>query len=182
MYETITVESVKADILARLTTDIDTREGSFANDMISAAAYEIWNTYQKLAAVIPNAFVDETSGVFIDKRAAEYGIVRKAGTKAAVTLSFTGTDGTVIPAGKVFLTDDGLQFVTDEAVTITAGAASVAASAAENGDDYNVGAGEITQQLLSLPGLASVTNAAAAEGGTDAETDEALFGRLDYFR
>ena len=182
MYESLTVESIKADILSRITTDIDTREGSYTNDMVSTVAYEIWNVYQSLAALIPVAFVDETSGIYIGKRAEEYGITEKAGTKATVTLSFTGTDDTVVPAGKVFLTTDGLQFETDEAVTIADGAASVSATAEEVGTMYNVEAGDISLQLMSLYGLSTFTNEDAAEGGADTETDAALFGRLDYFR
>jgi len=180
VYEDLTVESVKSDILGRLSTDIDVREGSFINDMISTVAYEIWKLYQSLDAVIPIAFVDETSGGYIDKRCAEYGITRKAGTKATAVLHFAGTDGTVIPAGKVFLTADGLEFETSEAVTIAGGAAGVTANAVEVGEKYNVAAGTITQQLVSISGLSSVTNEAAT-GGTDPETDAALVARLYAF-
>jgi len=178
MYEDLTVESIKSDIIGRLSTDIDTREGSFTNDMISAVAYEIWKAYQSLNAIIPIAFVDETSGEYIDKRCAEYGIKRKTGTKAKVTLTLTGTDGTTVPAGKVFLTPDGLQFKTDETVTITNGTATVSATAVEIGKEYNVAAGTITKQLVNISGLTAVTNDEAATGGTDAETDAALVKRL----
>ena len=147
------------------------------NDMISAVAYEMWKYYQGLDAVIPIAYVDKTSGEYIDKRCSEYGITRKAGAKAAANLTFTGTDGTVIPKGKVFLTSDSLQFETDEAVTIASGTASVTATAAEIGEDYNVDAGTITLQLVSISGLTSVTNDKAT-GGADAETDAALVTRL----
>ncbi len=181
MYEDLTVEKIKEDIISRLSTDIDTREGSFVNDMISAVAYEIWKVYQSLDAVIPIAFVDETSGEYIDKRCAEYGIQRKPGTKAKVTLTLTGTDGTVVPKGKVFLTADGLQFETDEDVTIISGTATVTATAVEIGSEYNVEAGTITQQLVSLNGLTSVINEEPATGGTDPETDEALVKRLYDF-
>jgi uncharacterized phage protein gp47/JayE len=178
MYEDLTVESIKSDIISRLSTDIDTREGSFANDMISAVAYEIWKAYQSLNAIIPIAFVDETSGEYIDKRCAEYGITRKAGTKATVTLTLTGTDGTVVEKGKIFLTPDGLQFETDESVTIANGTAAVTATAAEIGEEYNVAAGTITKQLVNINGLTAVTNNEAATGGTDVETDAALVKRL----
>lgn len=181
MYEDLTVEKIKEDIISRLSTDIDTREGSFMNDMISAVAYEIWKVYQSLDAVISIAFVDETSGEYIDKRCAEYGIKRKTGTKAKVTLKLTGTDGTVVPKGKVFLTADGLQFEIDEDVTIKNGTATVKATAIEVGKEYNVEAGTITRQLVSLSGLLSVTNDEPATGGTDQESDAALVQRLYDF-
>lgn len=180
MYENLTVESIKADILSRIAAGIDTREGSFTNDMVSPVAYEIWKLYQSLDAVVPIAYVDETSGEYIDKRCAEFGITRKAGTKAATTLHFTGTDGTEIPAGKVFLTADSLEFETTAAVIISAGTAMVTATAAEIGEAYNVAAGTITRQLAAVSGLTAVTNDAAA-GGTNAETDAALVARLYAF-
>ena len=38
MFEDKTVEGIKTRMLGRLTTDLQTREGSFTNDVISAAA------------------------------------------------------------------------------------------------------------------------------------------------
>jgi uncharacterized phage protein gp47/JayE len=177
MYETLTVEDIKNSILSRMVTDIDVREGSFTNDMISAVAYEIWNGYQSLDTIVPIAYVDESSGKYIDKRCAEYGIKRKEGTKAKVNLAITGTNGTIIPKDKVFLTSDGLEFVTNETVTITDGTAKITATAAEIGEAYNVEAGIVTRQFVNMSGLTSVTNVAAT-GGSDQETDTALVKRL----
>lgn len=177
MYESLTVESIKSDILSRLSIDINKSEGSFVNDMVSTVALEIWKTYQSMDALIPIAFVDETSGQYIDKRCAEYGIIRKAGTKAKATLSFTGTDGTIIPEGKVFLTSDGLQFETDQAVAIVSGVAEVTATASEIGSIYNVDADEINLQLVNISGLTSIISSAST-GGTDTETDASLVKRL----
>jgi uncharacterized phage protein gp47/JayE len=177
MYESLTTEEIKSNILNRIPIDIDVREGSFTNDMISGVAYEIWKLYQSLDSLIPIVFVDETSGEYIDKRCAEYGIMRKTGSKAITALSFIGTDGTVIPGGKVFLTAEGLEYITDTAVTIVSGSATVTAKAAEIGDLYNVTAGVISKQYANLSGITSVTNVAAT-GGTDPESDAALVARL----
>lgn len=178
MYENLTTEEVKSEIIEKLTTDIDTREGSFVNDMVSAVAYEIWKLYQSLDSIIPIAYVDETSGEYIDKRCAEYGITRKSGSKATVTLTITGTDGTLIPSSKVFLTSDALEFLSDASITITNGTATVTATAAEIGEDYNVAVGSITKQFVNLSGITAVTNVSAATGGANAETDASLVARL----
>ncbi len=180
MYENLTVEEIKSDILTRISTDVDTREGSFTNDMISAASYEIWKLYQSLDALIPMVFINETSGEYIDKRCAEYGIERKAGAKALTVLSFTGTDGTIIPQGKAFLTADGLEFITEEKVTISGGVATATATAAEIGSKYNVEADTITGQYTNISGLVSITNILAI-GGTEPESDAALVKRLYDF-
>lgn len=178
MYEKLTVEDVKSEILSHITTDIDIREGSFTNDVVSAVSYEIWKAYQSLDAIIPIAYVDETSGEYIDKRCAEFGIKRKDGTKASTVLTISGTDGTIIQSGKVFLTPDGLEFITNKDVTITDGVALVTAIAAEVGESYNVKLGTITSQFVNQSGITSVINNAAATGGTNPETDEALVTRL----
>jgi uncharacterized phage protein gp47/JayE len=178
VFEDITAESIKQNILNAMQTDIDKREGSYTSDMVAPVATELWKVYTAMNALLPIAFVDETSGEYIDKRAAEVGITRKAGTKAHAELTLTGTAGTVVPAGTVFLTPDGLEYETDaDAVLDSSETAVVTANAAEVGEAYNVPAGSITNQYNSLAGLSSVTNQAAAVGGTDPETDESLVNR-----
>ncbi len=179
MYEK-TLESIKSDILSGISTNVDTREGSFTNDMVSAIAYETWNLYHSLDALVPIAFVDKTSGEYIDKRCAKYGMTRKTGTKASAVMNFTGTNGTMIPVSTVFLTEDGLEFETETAASIMSGTASATAKAVEVGEQYNVASGAITQQIVSISGLSTITNEAAV-GGTDAETDAALVARLYSF-
>lgn len=180
MYENLTVETIKNNILSRITTDIDLREGSFTNDMISTVAYEIWKNYQALDAILPIIFVDESSGEYIDKRCTEYGITRKPGTKASAVITVTGTNGTVILKGKVFLTIEGLEFILDHDINITEGTAIGTVTAQEIGDKYNVASGMITRQFVNQSGISTVSNAMAA-GGTDQESDAALVTRLYTF-
>jgi len=181
VFDTTTVTSIKTAITSAMSTDIDMREGSYTDDQIGPVSLEMYKVYQSMNAIVPIAYIDETSGEYIDKRCDDISMVRQGGTKATVTLIFGGVDGTVVPAGKVFLTQDGLEFETDEAVTIADEAASVAATAVEAGVKYNVNAGTITVQYNNIIGLYSVTNGAAATGGIDTETDAALVERY-YLR
>ena len=178
MYEDITPESIRQEILAYLGAEVDKREGGFASDMAAPVALELWKLYDSLNAVLPIAFVDESSGEYIDKRCGDYGIVRKAGTRATVTLTFTGEAGAVIPAGAVCVTDSGLEFETLERAVISAGGVSVESQAASVGEAYNVGPGEISRQRKAISGVTAVTNAGAAAGGGDPESDAALVERL----
>ena len=177
MYENITVEDIKKDILTRYQGDAQTNEGGYTNDMISGVAYKIWTTLQSLDKVIPIAFVNEQSGEYIDKRCSEFGIERKTGQKAVTMLTITGTNGTVIEKGKVFVTNDDLEFETDDYVTIADGTAVISATALDIGTKYNVLEGAITNQLSSSQGINTVTNTQAT-GGTEKETDESLLSRL----
>lgn len=177
MYENITAESIKQNILGAMQTDVDKREGSYTSNLVAPASTELWKIYTALNALLPIAFVDKTSGEYIDKRTSEVGITRKPGTKAHVQLTLTGDAGTTIPAGMVFLTLDGLEYVTAADVLMLSGAASVEADAADVGESYNVPAGSIVNQYNSIAGLSAVTNQQAAIGGTDPETDESLVDR-----
>ena len=178
MFENITVESIKKDILNEI-TEMDTREGSFANNLISPVSYKIWELLQSLNACIPIAFVDETSGKYIDMRAGEYGIKRKQGTKATADVLFTGKAGTIINAGSIFITSDGYEYILDEAVTIGEdGTGAGTVTAAEYGELYNTEANTIIIMYKTISGLTSITNTSKAQGGTDEERDESLVKRL----
>lgn len=180
MYEDLTPEGIREEILSQL-SDLDTREGSFASDLTAPVANAIYNLYMAMNALIPIAFVDETSGEYIDKRAEEYGIVRKEGLKAHALLLFTGEDGANVPIGSVFTTKTGLEFITLESVEIVDGTAQAQAEAVEPGNQYNVESDSITEQYQAIAGLTSVTNQSAT-GGIDQESDEALMERLNLFR
>ena len=107
MYEALTVEQIKTNILNRLTTNLQTREGSYTNDVISAAAAEVAACYHSMDALVPSFYLDETSGAYIDRQAAVVGIARKEGSAAACVIRFTGSDGAQVPAGTPFYTGRG---------------------------------------------------------------------------
>lgn len=179
-YSGITPESIKQDILAELSGTVETREGSYANTLVSPAAYQMWLTYQLVPYFLQMAFPDDSSGEFIDSRAADFGLYRTAGEKAAVTLRFerAGSGETPeVPAGTRAYTEDGLGFVTTEGAVWADGYAEAAAQAESQGRMYNVAAESITVMGRNLPGIAGVTNPEAAYGGTDEETDAALLAR-----
>lgn len=176
MFEDITPESIKEEILADITT-ADTREGSYTNNLVSPTATQLWKVYDGMNAVVPIVYIDETSGEYIDKKCNERGITRKAGTKAHTELKLTGNDGVAIPSGTIFLTTDGLEYEASSAATILAGTATITVNAVEVGESYNAAAGSIVNQYNNISGLTSVTNVAAATGGTDPETDASLVAR-----
>ena len=182
MYETITPESIKQAILSGLKTDLQTNEGSLIGDLIGPVALELYKVYQSLNELAPMVYVDETSGRFIDQRCAYYGIRRKQGQKAE-TAVWVSTEGSVtVPKGFVFTTASGLGFVTQETMTIMSGSgASIQVAAEEAGARYNVAADTITGMRSPLQGITGVTNPAAAQGGTDPETDAELVNRLYAF-
>ncbi|MEG2383674.1 MAG: baseplate J/gp47 family protein, partial [Oscillospiraceae bacterium] len=177
MFEEITPEGVKDKILSNLPL-WNTQAGSFANTLVSGAAFEIWQTCAAMNALVPMFYIDETSGEYIDKKCGEYGMTRKPGAKATAVLSFKGNTGVTIPAHSAFLTEEGLCYLTDSAVTLAGGVGTITATAEAVGAAYNVAAGRIVSAKFTLGGLAATTNNAPAVGGIDTETDAALADRF----
>ena len=185
-YDDITPESLKSKMLQDLTVkgaEIETREGSYANTLVSVAAYQLFKLYQQFPSLLSMAFPDENSGEYIDKAAAQIGMSRTPGKTATVVVTFSGTDGTFIPAEtSLYAPESGLQFLTVDDVTIADGTASVTAVAAEVGADYNLPAQSITSMYVNVVGVISVTNNAPATGGVDGESDADLFARYHLRR
>jgi len=181
----MTPESIKAGILSFISSQEgapSTMEGSFAANLAAGAALEIWKALQALNAVVPVAFVDESSGRYIDMEADKLGMTRRPGSTAVATMHLTGTAGAVIPKGTAFCTASGLTFLSEAEVTLEAdGTAIVTVIAEAAGAAYNVAAGAIDRMHVNLADLTGYTNEAAV-GGSDAESDAALFARLDARR
>ena len=184
-FDSLTPEGVQ-DMLRAFAEDelgLSTAQGTLLQIILAPGAYVFWEGLQALRAQVPISFVDETSGSFIDKDAAGYGITRKPGTAASVLLTFTGSAGTTVPAGTLCVTQDGLGFATDEDLTLGEdGRGTVTATADAVGTAYNVLAGAIVSTQQAVSGVTSLINEAAAAGGTDPETDAALFARLDAYK
>lgn len=182
MYEQITPESIEAAILEGI-NEWNTDEGSFSRALIAPVSYEIWKYYTALEGIPDMIFVNENSGIYIDRKAADYGITRKPGTKAEAALSLTGRAGLTVPSGKVFLTEDGLAYLLQEQVILdSSGNGNGRLAAQETGSDYNQPAGAICRQQSTLSGLSSFSSGAAS-GGVNMETDAQLLDRYyDYIR
>lgn len=176
MLENRTFDEILASMKEAVGGALSTIEGSFVDSVLRACALELAQDYFDQNALLPIAFVDETSGEYLDLRAAEYGLVRKSGTLAAATVTFAGADGVRVPAGTVVVTADGLAFATDEDAVISDGCADVGVTAEAAGAAYNVAEGAIVS--LQAGGSVTVAASTAAAGGTDDESDSALLARL----
>ena len=150
MFEDRTQANIKAEALALLSPEagVSALAGSYADATLGAVAGQLSELYQVLPAVVSMLFVDESSGPYIDLVGKTYfNITRRPGTKARCSITLNGDAGTILPAGTVFLTRSGLEFILMEAVTIPqGGTAEGTLEAAEAGAAYNVGAGEITRR------------------------------------
>lgn len=177
LFDDISSSSLKETIIQNYAGDLDTRDGSFFDFCVSPLTYALYSTYKDMEEFLSVMFPDAESGEWLDLECAKYGITRKTGTKAGCTVTLTGTDGAIIPAGTVFMTEDGLSYTLDADAVLTGGTGSGTLTAADVGADYNVAAGEISRMYVNAAGLTAWANARAV-GGTDTEDSESLYQRL----
>ncbi|MEO0649376.1 MAG: baseplate J/gp47 family protein [Planctomycetota bacterium] len=130
--------------------------------------------------VVPTTATDE----WLDRHADLYSIARKLAAKASGAARFTGTDGSILPAGTLLQSASGVSFLVTASGTVGdpfAGSVTVGVEAIEGGAAGNIG-GNVPINLASpVPGIASTGTtdiASPVTGGADRETDTALLGRL----
>jgi uncharacterized phage protein gp47/JayE len=178
-YESETFDTIMERMLARLPDDIDKSEGSPIYDMLAPAAIELEQAYMEMDNVLNLGFADTTYGEYLDRRAAEQGLTRKAAVAATGEVTVTGPEGTLIPAGTVFATsgDSPIYFEATIDATISGGSANISIQAQYPGAAGNVDAGKITVMVGELADVISVTNDEPTSGGIDEESDDELLAR-----
>lgn len=82
MFEDMTYENILNDMLSRVPSDVDKREGSIIYDALAPAAYKLAEVYFKLSNYIDLFFADTAVGEYLSRRTAELGVVRRSATKA----------------------------------------------------------------------------------------------------
>jgi uncharacterized phage protein gp47/JayE len=181
-----TEEAIRQRMLDSLPSDLDKSEGSFIWDAVSPAAIELALAAIWAQEVLRRGFAGTSFGPYLDLRAEEHGISRKPAVKAHGQVKFTGTSGTVVPAGTRVATladivtgTPSIEFATKADVTLDeSGTAAVEIEATEAGAFGNVPAGAIRIMATPVPGVTSVANLSATFGGQDIEDDASLLARL----
>lgn len=180
-----TEAAVRARLLARVLLPISKRAGGFLWDALNPDAQEFAMAADLPSAILEQGLLDSSYGDYLDSLAVHFGETRNAPVPAKGSVTLTGTNGTVVPAGfRVGTPTVGSQvgqaFTTDADATIGAGGTvAVGATAEVGGVAGNVAAGTISLFLQVPPaGLKSVTNPAAFTGGVDQESDADFRTRL----
>ncbi|MCY7570937.1 baseplate J/gp47 family protein [Bacillus pumilus] len=166
MFEEQSYEAIMERMLERIPDDIDKRENSVIWNALAPAAAELAQSYIWLDQVFDLVFADTAQGEFLDRRAAEVGITRKAATSAVWSVE-VAPEGIRIPIGSRFYIDNlYFQYQDGTLKCETTGA---------------VGNGNFAElPLLSLdniPGLESVIFEELKIPGQEEEDDEALYER-----
>ena len=173
-----TYEDIKQRMLDNINSDIDKREGSFTQNMISPISEELAKIYLEQRDLVNMAFVRNGFFNYLDDKCWEYGIERKIGTSAVGEVTFEGEDGTVISNGTVIYNND-LYYVVLNDADISNGKADLVVEAYEMGKKYNVLKNTEFTLKENIQGVTKVYAKEDFKGGTDTETDEELRDR--YF-
>ena len=91
MYENVTFESIMEDMLSRVPSTMDKREGSVIYDALAPVAVEFVNHYIAMDTVLNETFADTASLFYLNKRAAERGIQQIKASNAVLQGEFTPT-------------------------------------------------------------------------------------------
>ena len=179
MYENMTLENIKQQMVEALGDQVSGAEGSFVNNMLSPVAYQLWLAYQEFNKLLDIMFMDTSDGEYVERRCKEEGITRRPGTHATGEITFSGTVGTVIPSGTIVQTEDGLQYTTLDTASIVNQSVTVQAESVDVGSLYNAPANTINTMVVNIAGVSNLTNTAPFTGGTDEESIDSLKER--YF-
>ena len=173
-----TYEDIKQRMLDNINSDIDKREGSFTQNMISPISEELAKIYLEQRDLVSMAFVRNGFFNYLDDKCWEYGVERKIGTSAVGEVTFEGEDGTVISNGTTIYNND-LYYVVLNDADISNGKADLVVEAYEMGKKYNVLKNTEFTLKENIQGVTKVYAKEDFKGGTDTETDEELRDR--YF-
>lgn len=177
-------DTIHARMLAAIPDNLDKTYGGFVYDFTMPSAIEKADAMILLNEVIQLFFPEWSSGEFLDKLGRAVALTRKSATAAETTLKITGTPNTLIPAGFVFSTtataiSDNIEFLSLEDVVLDEnGEGEIPVICTQTGTVGNVPANSITLMSSPVSGINSITNEAAATGGTEEETDEEFSARI----
>ena len=172
-------EQILSRLLSAISDEFDKSVGSFFYDVDRPLSEELEKLSKRVEEILKNGFALTAEGAFLDTKVAEQGIVRKAATSSFVSVTVTGTPGSVVSVGDKVASDYLVFTITEKGTLDESGAVTVKASCDTPGKAGNIPTGAINRFPVTLPGLVSVTNPTPAEDGFDEETDDEL--RKRYF-
>lgn len=167
MFEDKTYENILADMLSRVSDDVDKQEGSIIYDAVAPCAYELAQVYFNLNNFIDLVSGDTAVGEYLDRVVKDYGITRKQATNAVRKIETTG----IVLIGTRWGIED-IYYTITEKVTDT----SYKAICNQVGTVGNIYNGTL-QDMDNISGITAILTD-ILESGADEETDENLRDRF----
>ncbi|MFZ7103382.1 MAG: baseplate J/gp47 family protein [Peptococcaceae bacterium] len=185
-----TEEKIRQRMLEQVPGDLDKTEGGFIFDALSPAAIELAQAAIWAREVLRRGFAGTAASSIagektreLSLRAEEHGLARRPAVAAEGYAVFTGTAGTIIPAGTQMSTAStetrpAIFYATKEEAAIgDSGSIAAAIEALEPGQQGNAAAHTVRFFVTKIAGINSVDNLEALMGGLDEEDDLSLLAR-----
>jgi len=176
------------EIVDRITSDISTRVigtvSALRRSTIRAfgAAYggAVHLLYGFLDFMSKQYFEDTATVEYLNRKASIWGLARNPATFAHGSIVFTGTNGTILPAGTTLQRSDGVQFTVDADGLVASGTTTVTATCSTAGATGNMNAAGTLTIATPISGITSqgVIDSNGMAGGTDTESDDDFRARL----
>lgn len=175
MFESQTQETIRDRMLDNLSNEIDKREGSIAQDLLTPKSIELAQVYLELDNVLKFGFAETSYGEYLDRRVAEVGLTRLNASVAYTTVRLNGPVGTFIPVRTAIYNDVNIRFLTTQEATIgNEGYVVINAESEVPGFENNIPANSLNS--IDIDEVTVVSNTVAI-GGEDIESDEKLYAR-----
>lgn len=173
------IDRIASDIGLRLPGADSRMRRSALDGIVRAHAGATHGLYGNLDHIARSVLPETAIGAELDRRAATWGVIRKAASPAVGSVTLTGVEGAVIRRNVQMQRADGARYRTTATATIAAGSAIVAMESVDAGVALNAVTGTQLTLVSPVSGIQSVAIVAAPlAGGADEELDEALRGRL----
>ena len=173
-----TYEELMGRCLARVSDDIDKREGSLIYTAVAPVCAELAQMYVELSGCLDLCFADTSSGGYLDKAVKQYGITRKTATCAVRKGVFLSQAGVAfdVPNGSRFGID-GLFFTVTSKIETGSFYLTCETAGTEGNQCYGA---LLPVDYLAGFGSAALTDiyVAAADEETDDELKERFFTKV----
>lgn len=151
-------------------------EGVIAR-VLAMASHELYGYLEWISQqILPDTAEQE----YLERHASLWGIARRPASHASGIVQFSGTDGSIVPAGSILVRNDEAAYTLTADIVFAAGVGSGPVVAAIAGASGNADAG--TRLRLSSPVAGVVSDGSAVApgltGGADQEGDDLLRTRV----
>lgn len=182
----ITPETIQTKMMQALPADIDDMPGGFPYDFTMPTAIEKAELINyTLVRALMIMFPQYAWDTWLDLHGQQVRLVRHEPNKASGMITVTGKEGTEIPEGTIFCVPASgdspvICFATDAPAEIgQEGSVNIAVTAVEPGVSSNVKAGTVILAFKPIEGIDNIINKENFTGGTERESDESFYERID---
>lgn len=178
VFDTKSFEEFREEVLENISDRYSKIEGSYTSDIVAGVCRELEKLSKNIASLESAIFVTADSGEYLIRRCADYGITRKLATAAVITVTVTADTDTVLKSGAELTDSNGkVFFELTQATELTASVPTEVTAVCTSTGKLSIPENSI-RFVSSVSGIV-ITNEAQISG-TDDETDEALFRRLQF--